>query len=326
MRLITDVKIPKSLFLITHETGMMMLGSCFAQNIGQKLQECKFKVNLNPFGILYNPLSVCEALEYIASDKLYDESSDEIFEYNGMWHSWLHHSNFSRRLKADAVDAVNDGIVAARKALASLDVLILTFGTAYVYRKVSDDRVVGNCHKAPQAQFSRSLLSVGEIVARCSSTMDTLLGHRPNLKVLFTVSPIRHLRDGAHDNQISKATLLLAIEQLRGMYPSNTLYFPSYEIVLDELRDYRFYAEDMVHPSSVAVDYIWERFSDTYFSEATQQLNVELKDIARALAHRPFDASSEAHRAFLSKIMLKIEDIKKKYPYFDFANEMKQVC
>lgn len=320
----TNVKIPKSEFQITHASGIMMLGSCFAQNIGHRLQECKFRVELNPFGILYNPLSICEALRYILAPSSFDSDDDTFFYHNEMWHSWLHHSDFSRRTKEGAIEAVSRRLTTAGEALASTDTLILTFGTAYVYRLATNGRIVGNCHKVPQSQFTRSLLSVNEIVSQMQATIEALLQQRPTLKILFTVSPIRHLRDGAHDNQVSKATLLLAIEELQRLYPHSTLYFPSYEIMLDELRDYRFYSEDMIHPSGVAVDYIWERFTETYFSKETQQLNNELCEIARALAHRPFDASSQAHLTFLSKIMLKIEAIQKKYPYFEFGKEITQ--
>ena len=324
MRFSTYVEVPKSNLEISHETRVIMLGSCFAQNIGQKLMECKFLVDINPFGILYNPFSICEALDYICSDRLFDEACEEIFFHSDMWHSWLHHSDFSRSERAGVVDAVNSRLLVAKDAFASLDVLMLTFGTAYVYRRVSDGRVVGNCHKVPQKQFTRSLLTVDEIVGRMSSVIDKMLVLRPSMRILFTVSPIRHLRDGAHDNQISKATLLLAVDELCRKYPDAAIYFPSYEIVLDELRDYRFFAEDMVHPSAMAVEYLWERFAEAYFSAATKRLNDELKEIVRALAHRPFDATSQAHRAFLSKIMLKIEDIRKKYPYFDFGKEIAQ--
>lgn len=324
MRFSTYVEVPKQTLDISHKTRVMMLGSCFAQNIGQKLEEYKFPVDINPFGILYNPFSICEALDYICSDKLFDKDSEEIFFHNEMWHSWLHHSDFSRKECAEVVVAVNNRLLAAKETFASLNVLMLTFGTAYVYRRVSDSRVVGNCHKVPQKEFVRSLLSVEEIVGRMSLVIDKILTRRPSLKILFTISPIRHLRDGAHDNQISKATLLLAAEELRRRYPDTVCYFPSYEIVLDELRDYRFFADDMVHPSSVAVEYLWERFAEAYFSPATMRLNEELKEIARALAHRPFDASSQAYRTFLSKIMLKIEDIRKKCPYFDFGKEIAQ--
>ena len=324
MRFSTYVEVPKTTLDISHETRVMMLGSCFVQNIGQKLEECKFSVDINPFGILYNPFSICEALDYICTDRLFDEACEELFFHNEMWHSWLHHSDFSRRERAEVVEAVNSRLLAAKETFASLDVLMLTFGTAYVYRRVSDGRVVGNCHKMPQRNFTRSLLTVDEIVGHMSAVVDKMLSLRPSMKILFTVSPIRHLRDGAHDNQISKATLLLAVEELCRRYPDALCYFPSYEIVLDELRDYRFFAEDMVHPSLVAVEYLWERFAEAYFSPATMRLNDELKDITRALAHRPFDATSQAHRTFLSKIMLKIEDIRKKYPYFDFGKEIAQ--
>lgn len=324
MNFLTDVKIEKSNYQIAHTDGIMMLGSCFAQNMGLRLQECKFRVELNPFGILYNPLSICEALNYILKPEAFLSDEDIFFYHNELWHSIMHHGDFSRRSREEAVEATTSRLLTAAEALASTDTLILTLGTAYVYRRASDGRVVGNCHKLPQSHFTRSLASVEETVSQMSATIDALLQRRPTLKILLTVSPIRHLRDGAHDNQLSKATLLLAIEQLQRLYPRSTLYFPSYEIMLDELRDYRFYAEDMIHPSTVAADYIWERFGATYFSPATEKLNAEMREIARALDHRPIDASSQAHRTFLSKIMLKIEAIQKKYPYFDFEKEITQ--
>lgn len=324
MRFTTETALPLKELEISHKTHLMLLGSCFAQNIGQRLSDYKFNVDVNPFGIIYNPLSVSEALQRICSGVLFNSSSPEVFMHNGLWHSYLHHGSFSCRDKETLIETLNARLHAAHDNIMTAEVLMLTFGTAYVYRLKDNGMVVGNCHKQPQNIFDRSLLSVGEIVEAVASVVDELLSKNPSLKVLFTVSPIRHLRDGAHDNQLSKATLLLAIEELCRKYQGKTHYFPSYEIVLDELRDYRFFAEDMVHPSSVAIDYIWECFGRCYFSSETLRLNDAVAEIVRAMSHRPFDAASEEYHRFLSKILLKITELRKKYPYFDFEKEILQ--
>ena len=197
---------------------------------------------------------------------------------------------------------------------------MLTFGTAWVYEQKHTGRIVGNCHKQPDKLFTRRLLSVEEIVVEYFDLLKMLQELNPNLKVLFTVSPIRHAKDGMHGNQISKSTLLLAIDTLQHHYPM-CHYFPSYEIVLDELRDYRFYADDMLHPSPLAIRYLWERFSETFFSSETKQVIVAVQDIRRDLAHKPFHPESEAYQRFLGQIVLKIERLIGKYPYLDFQKE-----
>lgn len=324
MQLMTPVQLPIGSMQITHSTQIMLLGSCFVQNIGERMQGCKLNVDINPFGILYNPLSIARALGRIVSGVPYDDSSSEFFEYNDYWHSFMHHSSFSRRTKVEAMAAVNERLLSAHNALQEVDVLMLTFGTAYVYRSSVDGSVVGNCHKLPQKLFNRELLTVDAIVDSMLPVIESLLAVRPSLKVLLTVSPIRHLRDGAHDNQISKSTLLLAIEALRRHFPENTHYFPSYEIMLDELRDYRFYAEDMLHPSSVAVEYLWQCFSDSYFSSDTKKLCDEVGGIMRGISHRPIDVTSASHKAFLRNLLQKIETLKNKYPILDFEKEIQQ--
>ena len=325
MRLTTPVELPKREFQITYNSQMIILGSCFAENIGRRLSVCKFRADVNPFGILYNPLSIATALRRIASGDLFDEGSPEFVFHGERWHSLLHHGDFSRREKSEAVNAVNERLSAAHCALKNLNILTLTFGTAYVYNRKCDDTVVGNCHKMPAGDFVRSLLTVDEAVDALAPQLEELCTALPELKIVLTVSPIRHLRDGAHGNQVSKATLLLAVEELRRRLPGRVFYFPAYEIVLDELRDYRFYDEDMTHPSSLAADYIWECFKSSYFDEATNSLSMQMEEIDRALSHRPFDAESKAHIEFKRKLLLKIEDFKEKYPYFDFSKEIKKL-
>ena len=226
-----------------------MLGSCFSDEIGEQMQQRYLNVTCNPFGTLYNPLSIAQALQMT--------EVPELIEHEGLWHSMAHHGAFSRASREEAEQAVRGSIETMQQAIQEATVVIVTFGTAWVYEQ--DGAVVGNCHKLPESCFTRRRLTVEEIVAAWQS----ILAQYPDKHWLFTVSPIRHIRDGLHENQLSKATLLQAVEQLSD-------YFPSYEIVLDELRDYRFYADDLVHPSSMAVNYIWERFVDCFCTNQTK--------------------------------------------------------
>lgn len=324
MRLTIPVDLPKRELEISYDTKMMFLGSCFAENIGKRLVACKFPVMLNPFGIIYNPQSIAMALQRIIVGEYLNEFSSELVFHGEYWHSMLHHGDFSRREKNDLLTVVNETIGQAHAMVRELDVLMLTFGTAYVYKRKCDGLVVGNCHKIPGSEFVRSLLTVDEAVAAIAPILETMRKLNPKIKFLFTVSPIRHLRDGAHGNQISKSVLLLAVEELMHCFPDNTFYFPAYEIVLDELRDYRFYSEDMIHPSSVAIAHIWESFRTAYFGDVTNRIVMQIEALKRDLAHRPFDVTSRAYVDFKQKLMLKIEEMEKKYPFFDFSNEIEQ--
>ena len=324
MRLTIPVELPKRELEISYATKQMIIGSCFAENIGKRLVACKFRTMLNPFGILYNPLSIAEALRRIVDGRLFSEESPELVFHGERWHSMLHHGDFSRRDKKDVVSAVNSSLESARSFLAGLDLLTLTFGTAYVYRRKSDNMVVGNCHKIPGCEFTRSLLTVDEIVTATAQAFEQVRTLSPDVKLLLTVSPIRHIRDGAHGNQVSKAVLLLAVEELKKHFPGSVFYFPAYEIVLDELRDYRFYAEDMLHPSDATIGYVWDCFKASYFSDATDGLTAQVEEIMRGLSHRPFDPESQSHKDFKSKLLLKIEAVKEKNPFFDFSNEIEQ--
>ena len=249
MKLQTTVDIKPSDWKIGYEDKILMVGSCFSDEIGKQMQQRYLNVTCNPFGTLYNPLSIAKALTMT--------EVPELIDYEGLWHSMAHHGSFSRASRDEAEKAVRESIETMQKALKEATVVIVTFGTAWVYEK--DGEVVGNCHKLPENCFMRRRLSVEEIV----SAWQPILKRYPDKHWLFTVSPIRHIRDGLHENQLSKAALLQAVEQLGD-------YFPSYEIMLDELRDYRFYADDLVHPSSMAVNYIWERFVDTFCTNQTK--------------------------------------------------------
>ena len=254
MKLQTTIEIKPSEWKIGYEDKILMLGSCFSDEIGRQMEEHKLHVTCNPFGTLYNPLSIAQAIQKTELPAL--------IEYDGLGHSMAHHGSFSRATKEEAEKAVTNSIETMQRALVESTVVIVTFGTAWVYEM--DGKVVGNCHKMPEKWFRRRRLSVEEIVA----VWQPILAQYPDKKWLFTVSPIRHIRDGLHENQLSKATLLMAVEAIRNQY-SAISYFPSYEILLDELRDYRFFADDLVHPSTLAVEYIWERFCETFCTPQT---------------------------------------------------------
>ena len=316
------VELPKNQNEIKHSDQIQLWGSCFADNIGKKLLENKFSCDLNPFGTLYNPMSIASALKELLHNKVYTEQ--DLCYANGLWFSYMHHSTFSSPDSQKCLDLINSRISESKNIVEKADWIILTWGSAWVYQTTSEKRIVGNCHKMPEKTFLRKRLEIEEIVTEYKELIQNIRNINPTVRFLFTVSPIRHSKDGMHGNQLSKSTLLLAIDalctQCEGCY-----YFPSYELMMDELRDYRFYADDMLHPTSLAVDYIWECFANSYFSPATFAILSSWEKIKKGLSHRPFDANSEAHQHFLREILLKIELLKEKMPYLDVENEIK-IC
>lgn len=319
MELYTRIWIPKAPFLFSLPERILLLGSCFAENIGERLAGNKFNVDINPFGTLYNPASIAAALRRL----LHPESfcADDLFQHEGAYHSFAHHSRFSSTSNEECLKNINDRMQSSSEEFRQTTYLVATLGTAYVYRLKSSGEVVANCHKLPEKMFDRSMLSVAEIVAEWKELLIELWKQKPELKVLFTVSPIRHWKDGAHSNQLSKATLLLAVEELRAAWPERIAYFPAYEIMMDELRDYRFYATDMLHPSELAIDYIWQRFAENYLSDETKGILKEWGEIQKAINHRPFQPQSEAYKRFISQTLLKMERITEKFPSFDITKE-----
>ncbi len=315
----TIVEITKQEPTITYADKIMMFGSCFAENIGEKLLKSKFQTTINPFGILYNPESVRISLERILEKKPFIEN--ELFEHEGVWKSFSHHSRFAELTSEAFIENANKKLKETAGFLQTAGFLMITFGTAWIYRLKESGEVVSNCHKLPGTLFVREKLTPKSIVETYAGLIRRLLQVRPAMKIIFTVSPIRHKKDGMHENQLSKAVLLLAIEQLQRLFPSCILYFPAYEIVLDELRDYRFYAEDMIHPDKTAIRYIWERFSNCFFSGETQKQLSEIEKIIAAAQHRPFNPQSKAFQDFIQKNIKSLSEIEKKYPNLDFMEE-----
>ncbi|NDV46842.1 GSCFA domain protein [Paludibacter sp. 221] len=308
----TKVEIPKAAESIGYEDNIMTLGSCFSENIGKKLQESSFLTDVNPFGVLYNPMSIYRSLRHLLDNQLFSEK--DLFSDGSLWHSFSHSSLFSGVDKEKCLNGLNAGLKKSSGFLRTTKHLLVTFGTAWVYEYKDNGCVVSNCHKLPAGKFNRVRLGVDEIVNKYSEIIKELNRQNAGINIIFTVSPIRHWKDGAHENNISKGILLQAIDVLQKRF-ENVGYFPAYEILLDELRDYRYYAPDMLHPSDVAVSYIWERFSDAYFSEETLAVKKRVEQLKADLSHRPLHPEADAYKKFLEAIDNKREKLVKDYPF-----------
>lgn len=319
----TPVIIPESTFRIDHSTGIMLFGSCFSENMGSKLLEYKFQANVNPFGIVYNPFSVAAVVNRLLSNRNF--SGTDLIFHNGVYQSFMHHGRFSHPDKNKCMENISRMFAESAAFIPRTDVFFITFGTAYVYKLKSTGEVVANCHKFPPDTFIRERLTVEAIVKEWSGVINTISALNPAARFIFTVSPIRHWKDGAHENQISKSILHLAIDELQEMFTSALTYFPAYEILLDELRDYRFFAEDMMHPSGVATDYIWERFCKTFFRRETQDAISEWNQISRSLNHVPLNESTENYRQFLKQTLQKLILFRQNHPRIDCRRETEEL-
>ena len=309
MKLYTTVHVTPSEKKIGYGDKILLLGSCFADNIGAKFEEHYFQTTINPFGTLYNPASIAKAV----LDMGYGPSGMGLVEHNGLWHSMMHHGSYSGVDKEEVIARCEESRIQMREALQQASVVIVTFGTAWVYEY--EGEVVANCHKLPANRFVRRRLTVDEIV----NMWQPIIASMPDKHWIFTVSPIRHVKDGLHENQISKAILLQAVDGLTSIQSNSLMgsksYFPSYEIMLDELRDYRFYAEDMVHPSQVAVEYIWLRFVETYMTTDTQQEMRILHQLRRDRHHRFLHPDSPEAEQFAEHIKTRLQQLQPRYPW-----------
>jgi len=320
MQFFTEIQIPEFQWKMDYSKSMMFFGSCFSENIGQRLIDLKFKVDMNPFGILYNPESIANSLKIIIESRIFSE--DDLFCDQGIWNSFYHHSRFSDVDQQATLGKINNRILSSNEFLKKADFLVITFGTAWVYELVKTGQIVSNCHKIPASEFKRFRLEVSDIINVYVELLEQIWKFNPGLKVIFTVSPIRHWKDGAVENQVSKATLLLAIDLLVSRFGRQKCnYFPSYELMMDELRDYRFYAEDMLHLTPVAVDYIFERFCQVAVTKESLKVSKEVVKILKAAMHRPFNNSTSEHNKFIQANLLEIDKLTERFPFLNFSVE-----
>ncbi|WP_343703946.1 GSCFA domain-containing protein [Chitinophaga sp.] len=303
---------------VQYADKMLLAGSCFAEEIGGRLQQHKFNVLVNPNGILFNPLSIAQSLQGYMDGRRYTEA--DLFMHEDLWHSWDHHSRFSGPDREAVLAGINDSQAAASQRLKEADWLVITLGSAYVYVLKETGNIVANCHKVPEASFYKRLLSADEIIAALDNMMHRLFFSNRKVNILFTVSPVRYLRDGVVENNLSKAILLQAVHHLVNKF-DRLFYFPAYELVIDDLRDYRFYKEDLVHPNELAIQYVWQHFTTACLHPDAQQLEKQVADILRARQHRPFNPQTPQHRQFLAAYARKVKALSEAHPYLEMSSE-----
>jgi hypothetical protein len=309
---------------ISYKDNILLMGSCFTEHIGDALEDLKFSTLQNPNGILFDPVSVCKSLVSYAENKKYTEA--DLFQLNEVWHSWNHHSRFSNINAGEAVRIINESQQKAHEFLKQADWIIITLGSSFFYRLTESGNgnageVVANCHRAPAQWFNKYLLGISETISMLDDCIQQLMKFNPKLKFIFTLSPVRHIRDGVVENNRSKARLIESVHHIVGKY-GQAHYFPAYELVIDVLRDYRFYDIDLVHPNYPATEFVLEKFAESSIDSTSQQLMKEVKDIAIARKHKAFQPETKAHQQFLMTYFEKAKELQKKYPFLDLKEEL----
>ncbi len=314
----TNISLKPESNQIDYNSNLVLIGSCFSENISKKLTYFKFNTFSNPFGILYNTIAVETLISNTINKKEYTEN--DIFQLNERWHCFDAHSDLSNSNKNELLLNLNNVISTTNKQLKEASHLVITLGTSWVYKHIENDSFVGNCHKIPQKQFLKKLLSVEEITTSLNAICTLVKSVNSKINIIFTVSPVRHLKDGFVENMQSKAHLISAIHQVidrrkqgfNSVQTSKLFYFPSYEIMMDDLRDYRFYNSDMLHPNETAINYIWEQFQQVWIDNNTASIQKEIDTIQKGLAHKPFNPTSTQHQLFLKKLHKKITNLEKR--------------
>lgn len=302
-----------------YQDKTIFVGSCFTENIGKKMLDLKFHVLINPFGILYNPVSVAQCLKLCMNPVVF--SADDLIYLNEKWISFLHHGRFSGTNRDEVLKIMNDELQRGKIFIKESLVLFVTFGTSWVYKYKLTNQVVSNCHKIPANEFEHYSLNVSEIVEMYTQILKELKSLNSDIKVIFTVSPVRHWKDGAVNNQLSKSILILAIHELLKKFDFVS-YFPSYEIMMDDLRDYRFYAEDLFHPNQVGIDYIWSKFKASFILEKSFEIADKIEKLNKAVLHNAFYPNTLAYSKFIDSNLKLIEQLKKLVPGINFDVEM----
>ncbi|WKK66532.1 GSCFA domain-containing protein [Lutimonas zeaxanthinifaciens] len=313
MKFRTEIDIPKGLVQIDHQSEIVLIGSCFSEEISAKFDYFKFKTFANPFGMLFNPVSIKNAVKHCVRGRTFERT--DLHFHQDKWMSLFHHGSFDHADPDQVLAQINQKIVTGQKALQKASHVIITLGTSWVYRLRKSQKIVGNCHKIPQKEFTKELLSSEDILNSLKTIISLIREANSGCTIIFTVSPVRHKKDGFIENTLSKALLHKAIHELK---ESKINYFPSYEIMMDDLRDYRFYKQDLVHPNEMAVDYIWELFKKSWINASALKDMIEIERIQKSLAHKPFEPDSDAHQKFLKNLQKKIQDIKKRIPDLEF--------
>jgi len=319
MQFRTQIPISKSNNPIDYNSKILSVGSCFAENMAEKFDYFKFQNETNPFGIIFNPVSIEKLFNRVCKLEMFEEK--DVFFHNERWHSFEVHSDLSNSDRQELLETLNKAVSETYKHLKEATHIIITLGTSWIYRNIQKDEVVANCHKVPQKQFSKELLSEQVIQKSIQNTIEAVQTLNPNINFIFTISPVRHIKDGFIENQLSKSHLFTALHQVLKINNSQFTihnYFPSYEIMMDELRDYRFYGEDMLHPNQIAIDYIWKLFSENYISQDSFSIMEKVDEIQKSLRHRSFNPESEQHQKFLAKLQQKISILENKISHIKF--------
>ncbi|MDA9125581.1 GSCFA domain-containing protein [Flavobacteriaceae bacterium] len=315
MKLQTQLPLEIQSPVIDYSSKLVLLGSCFAENIAKKFSYYKFQNNVNPLGVLFHPIAILDLLSRARQNKFYTEN--DIFFSNGYWQSFQAHSRLNSTSQSEILDHLNKALKSTQDQLQSASHVILTFGTAWVYEHIQSKTTVANCHKQPQREFDKSILSVDELQDTFNSIISILKSFNPKVTVVFSISPVRHLKDGFVENNLSKAHLMTALHSIINT-TENTCYFPSYELLMDELRDYRFYKQDMVHPNQIAIDYVWEKFQSIWIHPETIPIMQEVNQLQKGFAHKPIHPMATGHAAFLSSLSKKAQALESQFPFMKF--------
>ena len=312
---------------VNYRDKILLIGSCFTEHIGNSLSELKFSVLQNPNGILFDPRSVCSSLLSYIENKKYGK--EDLFMLNEVWNSWEHHSRFSNINADECLRNINESQQQAHNFLEDADWLIITLGSSFSYRLTNEattgglknDEGVANCHRAPSQWFNKHLLAIDETISLLGDIYHRLKQFNHKLKIIFTISPVRHIRDGVIENNRSKARLIESVHHMVNKYPG-LYYFPAYELVIDVLRDYRFYDVDMVHPNYPATEFVMEKFKEGFIDEQSRQLMEEIKKIVIARKHKPFQPGTNAHKTFLKTHLEKTKELQSKFSFLDLNDEI----
>ena len=315
MKLQTQLPLEIQSPVIDYSSKLVLLGSCFAENIAEKFSYYKFQNNVNPLGVLFHPVAILDLLSRARQNKFYTDN--DVFFSNGYWQSFQAHSRLNSTSQSEILDHLNKALKLTQNQLQSASHVILTFGTAWVYKHKQSKTTVANCHKQPQSEFDKSILSVDELQDTFNSIISVLKSFNPKVTVVFSISPVRHLKDGFVENNLSKAHLMTALHSVINT-TENTCYFPSYELLMDELRDYRFYKQDMVHPNQIAIDYVWDKFQTIWIHPEAIPIMQKVNNLQKGFAHKPIHPKTTAHAEFSSTLTKKAKALESRFPFMKF--------